>query len=220
MAKEYTRALSVTSIIPSAFPVLFNVDFNEHISFEVVGGVGASCKRVVGVGLNKSVAGLLSTAVTAGQSSEARLFLSSFMGVSSRLRFEVVYNTPDIANINYLGFKVQYFSGAESVLYDLRYDKQNQIWQYLNSDENWDDISNGGQKIAGKTWNVFSFTFDVIGKRYISALSNNKEMNVYNLPSYSFVDLTTSRVVSFLYINSTLDHSGSCYIDHIVLSQA
>jgi len=219
MGREYKRAVSISSEVPSMYPVLYNCEFREKLDFEKKYGDGGIVKRVINKGMNKSIALWIQTEAPILQPAETSIDLYSFAGVSSSLRFELVYNLDSVTHVTAMIVRLDFYNGTELLCFMLKYDTVNNKWQYNNSAGAWEDVIGGGQVLASKTWNVVAFKMDLHKCDYISMESNGLAVSMSGIKAKSQASTAAERVYSNVQIMSSETDKGSMYVDRIIMYQ-
>lgn len=147
--------------------------------------------------------------------------INRYFGTSAtgKVGLEFVF-TADLSPGN-IGAEFKTNDGTLTKQGGIRYDGQNNVWQYLSAVDTWTNIPNGDIRISTDNdfWHRFKFTIDFANNKYMRLYINGDSIDLSDLPTVT-AGSGAARVSEFrLFCKSANIGKDSFFVDNLILTE-
>lgn len=184
MGKEYTRSFSVLGSSPVYGNQNILEDFTITPYFIATGtGTSFSYHRSISYPFSCRPSYYIATrSATPAEDDYVSIIDRIYISKSPFFRLQLAFLTPDVSDLKYICFYPLWYEGATLYTASIRYDVANSKWQYLDTADNWQDITDGAALMYDLSWNFIDFSVDLANHTFISLVHDNIFCDMSGIP--------------------------------------
>jgi len=221
MGKEFTRSSTVIGNVPASGQVLMFDDFEGTFNWLTSGaGVEVAQKSVAQCFRGNSSMYLCTQPTTPLKTDYVKALRYFPMLGSGLIAVDFYYQYPQSNPPGSFWIEFQHDNLLAKYTAAIKFDKDNDIWQYKIQGETFVNITNGDFVQSAAQWNRFRLVLDFLNFRYLSFEINSLKFDLSTILMHTAVTADAYYSNMHLQIFSPANASqGSIYIDDFLISE-